>query len=279
MTQPAKPAQADQKTSLDVLAVPAFDDNYLWIIHDGRHAAVVDPGDAVPVLAALQAEGLTLAAILLTHHHADHVGGVVELARSAVSDEFPAIPVYGPAREQSRIKGMTVPLHGNDEVTIPSLGLSLQVIDVPGHTLGHIAFYSAQQGFVFCGDTLFAGGCGRLFEGTPAQMVESLAKLSSLPGDTRVYCAHEYTLSNLKFAAEVEPGNAELSDRIQRERAKRDQGEATVPTSIALERATNPFLRAHQKEIQESLQKAGRLTELNEVSSFAALREWKNTYR
>jgi len=279
MTQPAKPAQADQKTSLDVLAVPAFDDNYLWIIHDGRHAAVVDPGDAVPVLAALQAEGLTLAAILLTHHHADHVGGVVELARSAVSDEFPAIPVYGPAREQSRIKGMTVPLHGNDEVKIPSLGLSLQVIDVPGHTLGHIAYYSAQQGFVFCGDTLFAGGCGRLFEGTPAQMVESLAKLCSLPGDTQVYCAHEYTLSNLKFAAEVEPGNAELSARLQRERAKRDQGEATVPTSIALERSTNPFLRANEKEIQESLQKAGRLTELNEVSSFAALREWKNTYR
>lgn len=279
MTQPAKPAQADQKTSLDVLAVPAFDDNYLWIIHDGRHAAVVDPGDAVPVLAALQAEGLTLAAILLTHHHADHVGGVVELARSAVSDEFPAIPVYGPAREQSRIKGMTVPLHGNDEVMIPSLGLSLQVIDVPGHTLGHIAYYSAEQGFVFCGDTLFAGGCGRLFEGTPAQMVESLAKLSSLPGETQVYCAHEYTLSNLKFAAEVEPGNAELSARIRRERVKRDQGEATVPTSIALERATNPFLRANEKEIQESLQKAGRLTELNEVSSFAALREWKNTYR
>jgi hydroxyacylglutathione hydrolase len=279
MTQPAKPAQADQKTSLDVLAVPAFDDNYLWIIHDGRHAAVVDPGDAVPVLAALQAEGLTLAAILLTHHHADHVGGVVELARSAVSDEFPAIPVYGPAREQSRIKGMTVPLHGNDEVKIPSLGLSLQVIDVPGHTLGHIAYYSPQEQLVFCGDTLFAGGCGRLFEGTPAQMVESLAKLSSLPGETRVYCAHEYTLSNLKFAAEVEPGNAELSTRIQRERAKRDQGEATVPTSIALERATNPFLRAKEKEIQESLQKAGRLAELNEVSSFAALREWKNTYR
>ncbi|WP_413457425.1 hydroxyacylglutathione hydrolase [Herbaspirillum huttiense] len=264
---------------MDVLAVPAFDDNYLWIIHDGRHAAVVDPGDAVPVLAALQAEGLTLAAILLTHHHADHVGGVVELARSAVSDEFPAIPVYGPAREQSRIKGMTVPLHGNDEVKIPSLGLSLQVIDVPGHTLGHIAYYSAQQGFVFCGDTLFAGGCGRLFEGTPAQMVESLAKLCSLPGDTQVYCAHEYTLSNLKFAAEVEPGNAELSARLQRERVKRDQGEATVPTSIALERATNPFLRANEIEIQESLQKAGRLTELNEVSTFAALREWKNTYR
>lgn len=279
MTQPAQPAQADQKTSLDVLAVPAFDDNYLWIIHDGRHAAVVDPGDAVPVLAALQAEGLTLAAILLTHHHADHVGGVLELARSAVSDAFPNIPVYGPAREHSRIKGMTIPLHGNDEVKIASLGLSLQVIDVPGHTLGHIAYYAADQGLLFCGDTLFAGGCGRLFEGTPAQMLQSLTRLASLPGDTQVYCAHEYTLSNLKFAAEVEPGNEALAARILRERARRERGEATVPSSIALERATNPFLRTGEKDILESLQKAGRLTQLDDVSSFAALREWKNTYR
>lgn len=279
MTQPAKPAQADQKTSLDVLAVPAFDDNYLWILHDGRHAAVVDPGDAVPVLAALQAEGLTLAAILLTHHHADHVGGVVELARAAASDEFPVIPVYGPAREQSRIKGMTVPLHGNDEVNIASLGLSLQVIEVPGHTLGHIAYYAPAQALLFCGDTLFAGGCGRVFEGTPAQMVESLGKLASLPGDTQVYCAHEYTLSNLKFAAEVEPGNAALAERIIGERARRERGEPTVPTNIALERQTNPFLRAKEKEILESLQKSGRLAQLDEVSSFAALREWKNAYR
>ncbi|WP_253547750.1 hydroxyacylglutathione hydrolase [Herbaspirillum rubrisubalbicans] len=264
---------------MDVMAVPAFDDNYLWIIHDGRHAAVVDPGDAVPVLAALQAEGLTLAAILLTHHHADHVGGVVELARQAVSDAFPVIPVYGPAREQSRIKGMTIPLHGNEDIDIPALGLRLQVIEVPGHTLGHIAYYAAEQGLLFCGDTLFAGGCGRLFEGTPAQMVDSLTRLASLPGDTQVYCAHEYTLSNLKFAAEVEPGNAELAARILRERARREKGEATVPTTIALERQTNPFLRAGETQIQQSLQKAGRLTQLDEVSSFAALREWKNTYR
>ncbi len=279
MTQPAKPAQADQKTSLDVLAVPAFDDNYLWIIHDGRYAAVVDPGDATPVLAALQAEGLTLAAILLTHHHADHVGGVVELARQAVSDDFPVVPVYGPAREQSRIKGITVPLHGNEQVNIAALGLQLEVIEVPGHTLGHIAYYTAQQQMLFCGDTLFAGGCGRLFEGSPQQMVESLGKLAGLPASTQVYCAHEYTLSNLKFAVEVEPGNAELIERISRERARREQGLPTLPTSIALERQTNPFLRASEKEILQSLQKTGRLTQLDEVSSFAALREWKNTYR
>jgi hydroxyacylglutathione hydrolase len=197
--------------------------------------------------------------------------------RAAPSDEFPAIPVYGPAREQSRIKGMTVPLHGNDEVKIPSLGLSLQVIDVPGHTLGHIAYYSPQEQLVFCGDTLF-GGCGRLFEGTPAQMVESLAKLSSLPGDTRVYCAHEYTLSNLKFAAEVEPGNAELSTRIQRERAKRDQGKR--PCRPASPWSAPPIPSCAPKKKKSGIAaKAGRLTELNEVSSFAALREWKNTYR
>ncbi|WP_343653588.1 hydroxyacylglutathione hydrolase [Herbaspirillum sp.] len=264
---------------MDVLAVPAFDDNYLWIIHDGRYAAVVDPGDATPVLAALQAEGLTLAAILLTHHHADHVGGVVELARQAVSDDFPVVPVYGPAREQSRIKGITVPLHGNEQVNIAALGLQLEVIEVPGHTLGHIAYYTAQQQMLFCGDTLFAGGCGRLFEGSPQQMVESLGKLAGLPASTQVYCAHEYTLSNLKFAVEVEPGNAELIERISRERARREQGLPTLPTSIALERQTNPFLRASEKEILQSLQKTGRLTQLDEVSSFAALREWKNTYR
>jgi hydroxyacylglutathione hydrolase len=273
------PAKPDQKISLDVVALPAFSDNYLWLIHNGRHAAVVDPGDARPVLAALQAKGLTLAAILLTHHHADHVGGVVELAERAASAEFPAIPVYGPAREQDKIAGMTLPLRQGQQVSLPQLPLELEVLEVPGHTLGHIAYYSAGQALLFCGDTLFAGGCGRLFEGTPAQMLESLAKLASLPGETRVYCAHEYTLSNLKFAAEVEPGNAELTTRIKDEQAKRERGEPTVPSTIALERKTNPFLRVIEIEITKSLQKAGRLTELNEVESFAALREWKNTYR
>ncbi|MBP0597796.1 hydroxyacylglutathione hydrolase [Herbaspirillum sp. LeCh32-8] len=264
---------------MEVLAVPAFSDNYLWVIHNGRHAAVVDPGDAAPVLAALQANDLTLAAILLTHHHADHVGGVVELVARAASAEIPDIPVYGPAREQDKIAGLTVPLRDGDLVAIPQLALQLAVIEVPGHTLGHIAYHAADQALLFCGDTLFAGGCGRVFEGTPAQMVDSLARLASLPGDTAVYCAHEYTLSNLKFAAAVEPGNAELVVRIKDDQAKRERGVPTVPSNIALERATNPFLRATQKEILQSLQNAGRLTELNEVASFAALREWKNTYK
>lgn len=277
--QPAAPAKPDQTTSLEVLAVPAFSDNYLWLIHNGRHAAVVDPGDAAPVLAALQANGLALAAILLTHHHADHVGGVVELASRAASAAFPSIPVYGPAREQDKIAGMTRPLHEGDTVELPELGLALSVIEVPGHTLGHIAYHAQAQSLLFCGDTLFAGGCGRVFEGTPAQMVASLAKLASLPGTTQVYCAHEYTLSNLKFAAAVEPGNAELIMRIRREQAKRDAGQPTVPSNIALERGTNPFLRATEKEIIQSLQKAGRLTQLGEVEGFAALREWKNTYK
>lgn len=276
MTKPAMPASG-RKTSLAVLAVPAFNDNYLWLIHNGRHAAVVDPGDAKPVLAALQAHGLTLAAILLTHHHADHVGGVVALADAARSTEFPAIAVYGPARE--KIAGVTQPLQEGQQVVLPSLGLTLEVIDVPGHTLGHIAYHASDAGLLFCGDTLFAGGCGRIFEGTPAQMLESLGKLASLPGDTAVYCAHEYTLSNLKFAAAVEPDNADLVIRIKNEQAKRERGEPTVPSTIALERLTNPFLRSNTPGIRKSLQNADRLPDLSEVGSFGALREWKNTYK
>ncbi|TWC67496.1 hydroxyacylglutathione hydrolase [Herbaspirillum sp. SJZ099] len=277
--QPATPAKPDRETSLDVLAVPAFSDNYLWLIHNGRYAAAVDPGDAGPILAALKENGLTLAAILLTHHHADHVGGVVELAERARSAEFPAIAVYGPARERAKIAGMTQPLAEGDRVSLPHLPLELAVIEVPGHTLGHIAYHAAGAGLLFCGDTLFAGGCGRVFEGTPAQMVDSLARLANLPGDTRVYCAHEYTMSNLKFAAAVEPDNGRLADRIKEEQAKRDRGQPTVPSTIWLERKTNPFLRATQPTIVKSLQDAGRLQTFGEVESFAALREWKNTYK
>ena len=270
--QPATPATRDPKSALAVLAVPAFDDNYLWLIHDGRQAAVVDPGDAAPVLAALAANRLTLAAILLTHHHADHVGGVLALA-----DAYPGVPVYGPAREA--IAGLTHPLAEGDQVELAQLQLALEVIDVPGHTLGHIAYHAATAELLFCGDTLFAGGCGRLFEGTPAQMSQSLAKLASLPPATAVYCAHEYTLSNLRFAVAVEPGNAALRERVATETAKRERHQPTVPSTIALERATNPFLRCDQAEIVESLQKAGRLPNMSEVAVFAALREWKNVYK
>ncbi|EJN09325.1 hydroxyacylglutathione hydrolase [Herbaspirillum sp. YR522] len=270
--QPATPATRDPKSALAVLAVPAFDDNYLWLIHDGHQAAVVDPGDAAPVLAALAANRLTLGAILLTHHHADHVGGVLELAGA-----YPGLPVYGPARES--IAGVTHRLAEGDEVELPQWQLIFKVIDVPGHTSGHIAYHAASASMLFCGDTLFAGGCGRIFEGTPAQMSQSLARLASLPPATAVYCAHEYTLSNLRFAAVVEPGNAALHERIAFETAKRQRQQPTVPSTVGLERSTNPFLRCGQAEIIESLQKAGRLQNMDEVAVFAALREWKNVYK
>lgn len=257
--------------SLSVLTVPAFADNYLWLIHDGVHAAAVDPGDAEPILDALRAHGLSLAAILLTHHHADHVGGVPRLLQEG------KVPVFGPRAES--IPGVSVALAGGDAVRIPELDLDLAVLDVPGHTRGHIAYVAQKQGWLFCGDTLFAGGCGRLFEGTPAQMIASLARLAALPDDTRVYCAHEYTLSNLRFAQEVEPGNQALAARIAAERGKRERGQPTVPSSIGLEKATNPFLRHTEPAILERLAACGKLDAREPEAAFAALREWKNNYR
>ena len=257
--------------TLQVLTIPAFDDNYLWLIHDGDHAAVVDPGDARPVLAALALHQLTLTAILLTHHHADHVGGVPELLKHA------SVPVYGPRNES--IATVTHPLAQGDTVVLPELQWQLDVLDVPGHTSGHIAYYAAIEEWLFCGDTLFAGGCGRLFEGTPEQMDASLQKLAALPGQTSVFCAHEYTMANLRFAQAVEPGNMALHQRIVREQDKRDRHVPTVPSTIALERETNPFLRWRGAEIRHSLQQAGKLGDDAGIAGFAALRAWKNSYR
>jgi hydroxyacylglutathione hydrolase len=256
---------------LKVLTVPAFEDNYLWLIHDGEHAAVVDPGDAAPILAALDANNLSLVAILLTHHHADHVGGVPELLRRF------KVPVHGPRGED--IRTITHPLAEGDTATVPELGLSLSVLDVPGHTRGHIAYVARDHGWVFCGDTLFAGGCGRLFEGTPEQMVDSLAKLSALPDSTQVYCAHEYTLANLRFAKEVEPDNAELAARIEADQSKRSMGKPTVPSTIGIEKATNPFLRYDRPAVIDRLIAAGHVSSREPIAAFAALRSWKNSYR
>ena len=259
---------------LRVHPVPAFDDNYLWVVEDGRHAVAVDPGDAQAITAFLEPRGLTLAGILLTHHHDDHVGGVEELASAH------PCAVFGP--DDPRIPGRTRTVGDGDRVDIDAPALSLQVLAVPGHTRSHIA-YVALHGViapsVFCGDTLFAAGCGRLFEGTAAQMRASLAKLAALPGDTRVYCAHEYTLANLRFARAVEPGNAALAAREARDSARRARGEPTVPSTMAEERDTNPFLREGVPEVVASAARhAGQpLASPDEV--FAAVREWKNGFR
>jgi hydroxyacylglutathione hydrolase len=254
-----------------VLAIPAFADNYLWLIHDDTHAAVVDPGDAAPVIETLKNHGLKLVAILLTHHHADHVGGVPELLAQY------QVPVFGP--KNSRIAGITQPVSEGDSVELPELGVKLSVLEVPGHTLDHIAYHEPDRAWLFCGDTLFAGGCGRLFEGSPAQMTASLGKLAALPDDTAVYCAHEYTMSNLKFAREVEPENVEISARIAEEQRKRDQNLPTLPSFIGLEKLTNPFLRYTEPRILDRLTRVGRLPVRESIPAFAALREWKNSYR
>ncbi|QNA88966.1 hydroxyacylglutathione hydrolase [Massilia sp. Dwa41.01b] len=264
---------AGSRNDLTVLTVPAFKDNYLWLIHDGVHAAAVDPGDSGPILASLADHGLRLTAILLTHHHADHIGGVRDLLA-----RFP-VPVYGPRNDG--IDEVKHPLGEGDRVVVPGLDLELEVLEVPGHTLGHIAYVRRTPGlhWLFCGDTLFAGGCGRLFEGTPAQMAASLDKLARLPGDTEVYCAHEYTLSNLRFAQAVDPDNAALALRMRDESAKRAAGLPTVPSSIGLERSTNPFLRYRDPAIVASLVAAGKLGEgAAPVEAFAVLREWKNVF-
>ncbi len=259
---------------MKLIPLPAFDDNYLWMVHESGEALVVDPGDAAPVQAALQQVGAKLVAILVTHHHRDHTGGV-----NALREATGAV-VHGPANEA--IPGPFVPHRSDDRVE--ALGLHFEVIDVPGHTAGHIAYYCGSPGtgeapLLFCGDTLFSAGCGRLFEGTPAQMLDSLERLAALPGNTRVCCAHEYTLSNLRFARAVEPGNAPLAAYQVQCEALRTQGLPTLPSTLALEREVNPFLRSRTPAVVQSVATARGADPQDPVAVFAALRQWKNDYR
>ena len=257
-----------------ITPIPAFQDNYIWLIRNdaGTHAIIVDPGDAAPVKEILEKEQLTLSAILITHHHFDHIGGINEL----VNKYHPV--VFGPANES--IPSCTHSLKENETIQVEGFSQHFRVIDVPGHTLGHIAYYSDQFSppALFCGDTLFSAGCGRLFEGTPQQMFESLQKLAALPGHTQVFCTHEYTLSNLKFAQHVEPGNKQIEKRIDEVVRLRKENLPSLPTTIDQELTINPFLRTDQSIIKQSAEAKSGCEICEPVQTFATLRTWKNDF-
>ena len=265
---------------MTLVPLPAFADNYIWMLHSESHAIVVDPGDATPVFDFLERGHLQLAAILVTHHHADHTGGV-----NALRDATGA-PVFGPATEN--IPKPYTPLRQGDQAE--ALGLRFDVIDVPGHTAGHIAYFlpvSADQAatsgiapLLFCGDTLFSGGCGRLFEGTPGQMLASLDALALLPDNTQVCCAHEYTIGNLRFACAVEPHNVELTQYTAQCEALRARGQPTLPSRLAVERHINPFLRSREAPVLSAIRAHASLpASATHAEVFGALRQWKNDFR
>jgi hydroxyacylglutathione hydrolase len=255
-------------SNYEVVALRAFADNYVWTLRDARRAAVVDPGDARPVIEYLRAEKLELVAILNTHHHADHVGGNAALLSSW------NVPVFGP--HDDRIGEVTHRLRDGERFTLPHFGVEFEVMEIPGHTRSHIAFYGG--GMLFCGDTLFAAGCGRLFEGTPRQMHDSLSRLMRLPDDTRVYCGHEYTLSNIRFARAADPGNAALRELEAKAAKLREQNLPTLPSTIGQEKTTNPFVRCLEPGVVASASKHAGKQLADPVSVLAAIREWKNGF-
>ena len=253
---------------LNIIPIPAFEDNYIWLLHNNRDAVVVDPGDAAPVIATLQKLNLTLTAILITHHHSDHINGVADLLRY---QQAPVpIPVYAPQYE--RFDFEHIKLADGDKIDLPKIAQNFRVMWLPGHTLGHIAYFNDDH--LFCGDTLFGAGCGRLFEGTPAQMLASLARLKALNGNTKVFCTHEYTAKNIAFALTLEPDNADLLARASAVKQLRSQNLPSLPSTIALELATNPFLRCNQASIIKNSQTQNQA----ELSVFTAIRTLRNHY-
>ncbi len=259
----------------NITAIPALHDNYIWAIHNNRYATVVDPGEAAPVLAFLDAHGLRLNAVLCTHRHADHTGGIAELR------EVYNVPVYG--RQHPGNPLISHDLREGDRLELDAFntgaGITFDILEIPGHVDDHLAFVAANltPGILFCGDVLFGAGCGRNFEGTLAQLFHSLQRLAQLPGDTRVYCAHEYSAANLRFALACEPHNPDIRRRIEQVAQQRAANLPTVPSSIALEKATNPFLRCAQAELIHTLQQRG-LLDTSEFGVFTDLREWRNHF-
>ncbi|MGD9786430.1 MAG: hydroxyacylglutathione hydrolase [Sulfuricellaceae bacterium] len=251
---------------LAVVPVPAFEDNYIWLIHNGRHAVAVDPGEAEPVRNFLRREGLTLAAILATHHHGDHTGGIGDLLQDR------AVPVYGTVR--GPLATHATPVAEGDTVNVPELPATFGVLAFPGHTRDHVGF--TLPGALFCGDTLFGIGCGRLFEGTPEQALSSLRKILALPDDTLIYCAHEYTLENIRFAKKVEPANPDLLQWEAEVQALRKDGRPTVPTTLALEKSANPFLRFEAPDVARAASAHVGHPLNAPVEVFAAVRAWRD---
>lgn len=256
---------------LNIHPISAFHDNYIWtIVHPGnRRSIVIDPGDAAPVIQYLQNQQLQLVAILITHHHWDHTNGIGDLL-----NHFGKVPVYGP--HSSEIPYCNRPLQQDDQIHIEDININFKIIEIPGHTLDHIA-YIGMKG-IFCGDTLFAGGCGRLFEGNAEQMTTSLEKICSLPLHTQIYCAHEYTLKNLQFAIQVEPDNLNLQKRLDATAIIVKQGNPTLPSNLKLELETNPFLRYKLESVRNNVSQYCGKALTDPISVFTELRKWKDHF-
>ncbi|MBU0753262.1 MAG: hydroxyacylglutathione hydrolase [Gammaproteobacteria bacterium] len=260
--------------SIQIHPLPAFEDNYIWAIRSGDAVVVVDPGESAPVQRYLEASGARLCAILVTHRHGDHTEGIAALTAQTT------VPVFGPALEN--IAGVSHPVTGGQRIEVPQLGMKFEVIALPGHTRGHVAYYACQgaaAGLLFCGDVLFGGGCGRVFEGTMAQMQASLATLAALPAATAVHCAHEYTQANLRFARAVEPDNPALLARIDAVARLRAAGQPTVPSTLAEELATNPFLRWDAPAVIAAATARRGAAPHDAIEVFTAIRQWKDGFR